>query len=263
MDLILQGLLWEGCLAYIDDILIFGREMRENNQRLIHVLQRLSDAHLFIRMNKGQYAQKELLYLGHRISGEGIATSLSHVEAVSKFPTPKTPADVQQFIGLVGFSRRFIRDFVSKSWPLVELYKKDSVFIWEEPQQRAFQESFRKTGTLVRRRYWWKGMAQDIQQYCKTCRECQEYRNRSNLNKGVPMSLPVASRPHQMIGVDYIGKLTRTKQGNEYILVFVDHFTKWPEARVSADAATTAQIFIDFWICPHGIPDILISDRGS
>ncbi|KAH3762364.1 Gag-pol fusion protein [Pelomyxa schiedti] len=104
------------------------------------VLQRLSDAHLFIRMNKGQYAQKELLYLGHRISGEGIATSLSHVEAVSKFPTPKTPADVQQFIGLVGFSRRFIRDFASKSRPLVELYKKDSVFIWEEPQQRAFQE---------------------------------------------------------------------------------------------------------------------------
>lgn len=55
------------------------------------------------------------------------------------------------------------------------------------------------------------------------------------------------------------------KQGNEYILVFVDHFTKWPEAfaTVSADAATTARIFIDFWICRHGIPDILISDRGS
>ncbi|KAH3693090.1 Transposon Ty3-I Gag-Pol polyprotein [Pelomyxa schiedti] len=79
------------------------------------------------------------------------------------------------------------------------------------------------------------------------------------------MSLPVASRPRQMIGVDYIGKLTRTKQGNEYILVFVDHFTKWPEAfaTVSADTATTARIFIDFWICRHGIPDILISDRGS
>ncbi|KAH3743510.1 gag-pol fusion protein [Pelomyxa schiedti] len=125
--------------------------------------------------------------------------------------------------------------------------------------------SYARTFDKVRRRYWWKGMAQDIQQYCKTCRECQEYRNRSNLNKGVPMSLPVASRPRQMIGVDYIGKLTRTKQGNEYILVFVDHFTKWPEAfaTVSADAATTARIFIDFWICRHGIPDILISDRGS
>lgn len=103
MDLILRGLLWEECLVYIDDILIFGRDMPEHNRRLIHVLQRLSDAHL-----------------GHRISGEGIATSISHVEAVSKFPTPKTPADVQQFIGLVGFSRRFIRDFASKSRPTTE-----------------------------------------------------------------------------------------------------------------------------------------------
>ncbi|KAH3732237.1 retrotransposable element [Pelomyxa schiedti] len=71
----------------------------------------------------------------------------------------------------------------------------------------------------------------------------------------------VALTCHTVNGTD----IPPAPQGNEYILVFVDHFIKWPEAfaTVSADTATTARIFIDFWICHHGIPDILISDRGS
>lgn len=95
MDLTMGGLLWEECLVYVDDILVFGRT-------------------LCIRLSKCQFARRCLLYLGFEISDEGIRISPAQLRAVKQFPMPQCAADVQSFVGLAGFSRRFIRNFAAQ-----------------------------------------------------------------------------------------------------------------------------------------------------
>lgn len=108
MDVVLTGLLWEECLVYIDDVLVFGDTLDQHNQRLARVLARLEEAGLKVR-------------LGHVISAAGIHTNPGLVAAVRNFPVPTTPTEVQSFIGLVGFSRRFIPNFASIARPLIDL----------------------------------------------------------------------------------------------------------------------------------------------
>lgn len=117
MDLTMGGLLWEECLVYVDDILVFGRT-------------------LCIRLSKCQFARRCLLYLGFEISDEGIRISPAQLRAVKQFPMPQCAADVQSFVGLAGFSRRFIRNFAAIARPLIEAYT--GRFKWDEPQVEAF-----------------------------------------------------------------------------------------------------------------------------
>ena len=99
------------CIVYLDDIIIFSDTKEEHLKRLEAVFQKLSAADLKLKPSKCFFFREEIEYLGHVVSQKGVATNPKKVEAVTKWPTPKTVYDVRSFLGFVGYYRRFIKDF--------------------------------------------------------------------------------------------------------------------------------------------------------
>ncbi|XP_011689307.1 PREDICTED: uncharacterized protein LOC105450900 [Wasmannia auropunctata] len=124
MNSVLTGLQGLKCLVYLDDIVIYGANLKEHNERLVAVLKRLRSSKLKLQPDKCEFLRKEVIYLGHVITDRGISPDPSKLEAVTKFPIPKTVRDVQSFIGLAGYYRRFIEEFSRIAKPLTKLTKK-------------------------------------------------------------------------------------------------------------------------------------------
>ena len=120
----------------------------------------------------------------------------------------------------------------------------------------------RATQDRIREKYWWSKMKKDIEDYVKSCDRCQR-RNKPQ-GKNELKSIDVKT-PFYQIGIDFVGPLPMTKRKNRYIIVAMDYFTKWPEAR--ATKRDTAEEVIKFLyediICRHGCPKKIISDRGT
>ncbi|KAK3105091.1 hypothetical protein FSP39_017124 [Pinctada imbricata] len=111
MENVLRGLQWEKCLVYMDDIIVPGASFEEEIERLEMVLTRLSEANLKLKPSKCLLFQKQVSFLGHIVSADGIQTDPKKIEAVKNWPTPKTQRHVKSFLGLASYYRRFIKGF--------------------------------------------------------------------------------------------------------------------------------------------------------
>ena len=109
------------CIIYLDDIIIFSDTKEEHLKRLEAVFQKLCTAGLKLKPSKCFFFREEIEYLGHVVSGKGISTNPKKIEAVSKWPTPKTVYDVRSFLGFVGYYRRFIKNFSRITKPIREV----------------------------------------------------------------------------------------------------------------------------------------------
>ena len=100
----------------------------------------------------------------------------------------------------------------------------------------------------AKKRYYWPQMYEDIRKYVNTCDTCQ--RREAQVRKEMLIPLQV-KEPFHRIGIDIKGPLPRTQQGNRYIIVAIDYFTKWPEAKAIADikASTVAKFIFEEIIC--------------
>jgi hypothetical protein len=139
MDLVLSGLIFEICLAYLDDIVIFGRTLEEHLQRLEMVLQRIVAAGLKLKPSKCKLLQKQVVFLGHVVSADGIATDPEKMTQVAAWPVPRSVRDVRSFLGLCGYYRRFIDHFAEKASPLTSMLRKGLTFKWSDECQTAFE----------------------------------------------------------------------------------------------------------------------------
>ena len=138
MEIVLQGLQWETCLIYIDDVIVYGSSFDEHIGRVEQVLQRLQDAGLKINPRKCELLQTEVVFLGHLVSGEGVKPNPTNIEKILSWPQPKTPKQAKQFVAMGSYYRRFIRNFAQKARPLIELTKKSSTFVWTDSCEKAF-----------------------------------------------------------------------------------------------------------------------------
>ena len=123
----------------MDDIVIYANTLEEHAQKLRNLLARLKTAGLALQPDKCQFLRKEIAYLGHIITSEGVRPDSEKIKAVEKFLVPRTRKNVRQFLGLVGYYRRFISDFAKFAKPLNILLKKETRFISGKPQQDAFE----------------------------------------------------------------------------------------------------------------------------
>ena len=105
MNSILAGLQWTTCLVYIDDIIIVGRTFDEHLNNLQRVFERLKQAGLKVQPHKCQFLQRQVTFLGHVISPNGIPPDPAKTSKVEQWPTPMSKTEVQQFLGLANYYR--------------------------------------------------------------------------------------------------------------------------------------------------------------
>lgn len=108
-------------LVYLDDLIIFGKTLEEHEERLLKVLDRLEEAGLKVSLDKCQFCQPRVKYVGHIVSAEGIATDPAKVEAVTDWPQPHDIRSLRSFLGFCGYYRRFIANYSSIVKPLTDL----------------------------------------------------------------------------------------------------------------------------------------------
>ena len=102
MNLIFDKLLRHGILVFMDDILVYTTTLEEHELLLRKVMEILQDNKLYIKRSKCLFAQPRLEYLGHVISGEGVATDPEKITAVKQWPTPANLKELRGFLGLTG-----------------------------------------------------------------------------------------------------------------------------------------------------------------
>jgi hypothetical protein len=125
--------------VFIDDILIYSRTTEEHDEHLRLVLQCLREHKLYGKLSKCSFYQSRIHYLGHVISGEGIAVDPAKVEAIMEWPAPTNVTEVRSFMGLAGYYRRFVEGFSKIAGPITELQKKNKKFVWTEKCAEAFR----------------------------------------------------------------------------------------------------------------------------
>lgn len=140
MDTVLAGLQWSSCLVYIDDIVIPGRTFHAHLAHLRAVFDRLKDAGLKLKPRKCRLCLQKVYFLGHIVSADGVQTDPQKTERVSTWPTPTSQKEVQQFLGLASYYRRFVKDFATIAKPLYQLTEKTAKFAWSDEAQAAFEE---------------------------------------------------------------------------------------------------------------------------
>ena len=125
--------------------------------------------------------------------------------------------------------------------------------------------STERTYQKLKCHYWWPSMKFSIRSHIKACLECQQYNIDRQRRPGLlnPVQPPLG--PFQVIGIDYCGPFKITPQGNQYVLVITDHFSRFvcaiPLPRCTAEI--TATTLFNEYFCHYGIPGTIVSDQGS
>ena len=97
--------------GYLDDILVFSPDLESHLEHLRLLFERLRSADLKLKEVKCNFLKKHIQYLGHVVSGEGITPLPEKLDSIQKMLSPKTPKEVKQFLGLIGYYRKFVPRF--------------------------------------------------------------------------------------------------------------------------------------------------------
>lgn len=139
MDNVLSGLQGTRCFVYLDDIVVYSDTLDNHATKLREVLKRLSDFNLKLQVDKCEFLKKDVMYLGHLITENGVKPDPEKIKVVKEFPIPLTAKEIKSFLGFAGYYRRFIPNFSHITQPLTKLLKKDAPFMWTSLQQDAFE----------------------------------------------------------------------------------------------------------------------------
>ncbi|GKD00433.1 putative reverse transcriptase domain-containing protein [Tanacetum coccineum] len=126
-------------IVFIDDILIYSLNKEEHADHLRIILELLKKEKLYAKFSKCDFWISIVQFLGHVIDSQGIHVDPAKIEAVKNWASPTTPTEIRQFLGLVGYYRRFIKYFSKIAKSLTKLTQKNKKYIWGEDQESGFQ----------------------------------------------------------------------------------------------------------------------------
>ncbi|XP_072178114.1 uncharacterized protein [Diadema setosum] len=123
-----------------NDVLVFSNTWEEHVAHLRELFQRLSHAGLVVNLAKCEFGKACVTYLGHKVGRGRVAPRDAKVRAIVDFPVPSSKRELQRFLGMCGFYRRFVPNFSHLVVPLTDLLKKGTTFLWSASCQDAFQK---------------------------------------------------------------------------------------------------------------------------
>lgn len=138
MDRVLTGMQGIEIFVYLDDIVLYASSLREHEIKFEKLANKLREANLKLQPDKCEFLRKEVTYLGHVISENGVHPDPEKIKAVKNFPIPKNPKNIKQFLGLAGYYRKFIEGFSNIAKPLTNLLKNGVEFKWTQKEQDSF-----------------------------------------------------------------------------------------------------------------------------
>lgn len=139
MERILEGLLGKICLVYLDDIIIFSKNLEDHESDLSQVMTRLMKAGITLKVNKCEFFKRELDYLGHHICDGKISPVSRNIEKLMSSKRPQNVKEIRRFLGLSGYYRKFIKGYATLANPLTELTKQGTTFTWGDLQEVSYQ----------------------------------------------------------------------------------------------------------------------------
>ncbi|KAL0553899.1 hypothetical protein IC582_007803 [Cucumis melo] len=126
-------------IVFIDDILIYSKTEAEHEEHLRMVLKTLRDNKLYAKFSKCEFWLKQVSFLGHVVSKDGVSVDPAKIEAVTGWTRPSTVSEVRSFLGLAGYYRRFVENFSRIATPLTQLTRKGAPFVWSKACEDSFQ----------------------------------------------------------------------------------------------------------------------------
>jgi hypothetical protein len=108
-------------VVFIDDILIYSRSTKEHGQHLRIVLGKLRDHQLYDKFSKCEFWLQKVSFLGHILTTEGVVVDHEKVTVVANWKRPASATEIQSFLGLAGYYRRFIKGFSKIARPMITL----------------------------------------------------------------------------------------------------------------------------------------------
>ncbi|GBG77358.1 hypothetical protein CBR_g23690 [Chara braunii] len=139
MDKVLCHQLNRIVVVYLDDILIFSKTMEEHLKHLEEVLQVLKEAQMHLNLEKSEFGRDSVIYLGHRLSANGLEPEATKVEVIRNWPQPANVRKLRSFLGLASYYRKFVPKFFVIAHPLSRLTSKNVAYAWCEKCETAFQ----------------------------------------------------------------------------------------------------------------------------
>ena len=140
MNRVFRPYLDQFVVVFIDDILVYSRDEQEHEQHLKIVLQTLREKKLYAKLSKCDFWLKEISFLGHIVSVEGIRVDPVKIEAVVNWKPPRSVTEVRSFLGLAGYYRRFVKGFSVIASPLTKLLRNGVMFEWSDKCQNSFEQ---------------------------------------------------------------------------------------------------------------------------
>lgn len=136
----------EGVINFIDDIVVFGCNSDEHDSRLKHVLQILKDNDVLLNKNKCIFNAKNIEFLGHQLSANGIKPLDKYLKTIESFREPKNVEEIQSFLGLVNFVGKWIPNLATLTDPIRRILRQklhkhsDISHLWNDDQKQAFSQ---------------------------------------------------------------------------------------------------------------------------
>lgn len=153
MNVVLRGLLFKSCIAYLDDIIVFSRSFEDHLLHLRQVFERLQTHGLTCKPEKCVFGRASMKFLGHIVGREGISPDPAMVKTIPSYPIPRNVKDIQRFMGMCNWYGPFVENFSYVAEPLNQLRRRNMTWAWTNEADAAFTTLKEALGAMKKLHY--------------------------------------------------------------------------------------------------------------
>ncbi|CAM4965247.1 unnamed protein product [Rotaria socialis] len=227
MDIVLAGLKWQCCLVYLDDIIIYSHTFDQHIQDLRNVFLALTDANLTLKASKCNFCRREMKFLGHLVTPDGIKPDPGLTSTITAFNQPTKIKDVQAFLGITGYYRRFIKNYAKIAEPLLKLLRSQqptttrSQLPWNDDCTNAFitlKQKLVSPPIMHSPNFSFPFILElDACEYGIGCILTQEYNDRKHVISYASRTLCAAERNYSSVEREALAIVWATKHFRQYL----------------------------------------------